>query len=364
MAFKDTVQGLLDKVKTRRADEQPQLMSNRPNGGFSGYQPRMPRSKPAENAAPEHPATGFSGMMPGGVDASVMRQFQQVGGQTGQMAPQPMAPQGQPMQAQAMPQGQPVQGQPMQPPQPHARQPRAQQMAQGMPQRPAQPMQNTGYQSFRPNPAPQMMQTGWQNAYPPQSAQPPQQPQQTGWQGAAQPRQAAQPVQEPQSVDNGLRYFPGSYVDTDGSVYKMVMRVTQITGVASCYRLIEFMQNNEAIIVNAEQIADVMEADRCMDLLFGAAYAMNQNFVRISGKMIYLIAPRQMQVIPFDGMLNMSDEDINRRWPGSNRGYTDGRFAAGQGRQEDFAPAYGQRASRNAAAGAYTDYGGFGSRRR
>jgi len=188
--------------------------------------------------------------------------------------------------------------------------------------------------------------------------------QNTGW----QPVQPPQPVQQQPAqppVDNGLRYFPGAYVTEEGSVYKMVLRVAQITGVASCYRLIEFMQNSEAMIVNAEQISDVMEADRCMDLLFGAAYAMNQNFVRISGKMIYLITPRQMQVIPFDSLLHMSNEDIERRWPGSSRGYQENRFGgfAAKSRQEDFAPAYGQRAARSAQAGAYTDYGGFGMRR-
>lgn len=348
MAFMDKVQGLWQKVTTRsETEQQPQLLSNRANGGFSGYQPKITKRKPADSVQPEHPATGFSGMMPGGVDATVMQQFQQVGGQTGAVPPQQAMPQGQPMQAMQ-------QNRPMAQPQPHARQ------AGPMPQRPVQPqqpMQNTGYQPRHQNPAPQpMQQTGWQPAY---------QPQQTGWQPVQQPQQ---PVPQPQpQADNGLRYFPGAYVTEEGSVYKMVLRVAQITGVASCYRLIEFMQNSEAMIVNAEQIADVMEADRCMDLLFGAAYAMNQNFVRISGKMIYLITPKQVQVVPFDSLLHMSNDDIERRWPGSNRGgqADNARFGgfAPQSRQEDFAPAYGQRASRNAQAGAYTDYGGFGMRR-
>jgi len=346
MAFIDKVQGLLQKVTPRRENEQqPQLLSNRANGGFSGYQPKIPKRKPVENIVPEHPATGFSGMMPGGVDAGVMQQFQQVGGSTGTVQPQ-----------QAMPQQ--MQGRPMAQPQPHARQ------AGPVPQRPAQPqqpLQNTGYQPRHQSPAPQMMHnTSWQPAYKPQQVQ-----QNTGW----QPVQPPQPVQQQPAqppVDNGLRYFPGAYVTEEGSVYKMVLRVAQITGVASCYRLIEFMQNSEAMIVNAEQISDVMEADRCMDLLFGAAYAMNQNFVRISGKMIYLITPKQMQVVPFDSLLHMSNEDIDRRWPGSNRGYQENaRFGgfAQQHRQDDFAPAYGQRANRSAQAGAYTDYGGFGMRR-
>jgi len=147
----------------------------------------------------------------------------------------------------------------------------------------------------------------------------------------------------------------------------MILRVAQITGVASCYRLIEFMQNGEAMIVNAEQISDHVEADRCMDLLFGAAYAMNQSFVRISGKMIYVIAPRQIQVEPFDGLLRMSNEDIERRWPGANAHNQPERGSFGgfapQSRQDDFAPRYGARAAQNPQAGAYTDFGGYSARR-
>ena len=311
MAFMDKVQGLLDKVKTRTADEQPQMMSNRANGGFSGYQPKIVTRKPVE-MVPEHPATGFSGMMPGGVDASVMQQFQQVGGQTGQTPVPPMM-QGQPMQA-------PQQARPAQIPMPHARQAGPVQQAQSQLQHtgyqprhqaPQQPLQQTGWQP-RPQAQPAAQQTGWQPVFQPQQqTQPAAQP---VWQNAQPLQQAQQPQQPAQpQQDNGLRYFPGAYVTEEGSVYKMVLRVAQITGVASCYRLIEFMQNSEAMIVNAEQIADVMEADRCMDLLFGAAYAMNQNFVRISGKMIYLITPKQVQVVPFDSLLHMSNDDIERR---------------------------------------------------
>ena len=139
----------------------------------------------------------------------------------------------------------------------------------------------------------------------------------------------------------------------------MTLRVAQITGIASCYRLLEFMQNNETVIVNAEQITDAMEASRCMDMLFGAAYAMNQNFERIASRMIYLIAPRHVHVLPYESMLHLSQQDIERRWPGSAR-------ASGQearrpaSRQEDFAPAFGQHAAA-APQTQYTGFGGFGA---
>ena len=357
MALKDKVQGLLDKFKTRGDEQQPQLMSNRADGGFSGYQPKLPRRKPADAQA-ETMDTGFFGMMPGGVDANTMQQFQQVGGQTGSMQ-MPPVPQGQPMQPagmqpprpmprQAGPQPQPVQATGFQPrPQP-------------MPQPHRQQGQFTAFQ-----PRPQMMgaqqpggvqQRPQQFGAPTQQTQPPQRPQ------GFQPQQ---PVQQMQPHEGNISFMPGSFVEQNGSVYRMVLRVAQITGVSSCYRLIEFMQNNEAMIVNAEQITDVMEADRCMDLLFGAAYAMQQNFVRVSGKMIYLITPPQVEVTPFDGLRRMSNDDMERRWPGAARSsYQDNSRFGAQPRQEDFSPAFGRHAARSSAqAGAYTDYGGFGVRR-
>lgn len=342
MAFMNSVQGLLDKFKPRRDEQQPQLMSNRADGGFSGYQPKLPRRKPAEAQA-EMVDTGFFGMMPGGVDASTMQQFQQVGGQTGSMQMPPM-PQGQPMQPAAMqpPRPMPRQAGPqMQQVQATAFQPRPQPMPQ--PQRPQ--MQPTGFQQ-RPQ----------QFGAPAQQTPPQQRPQ--GF-------QPPQPVQQMQPNEGNISFMPGSFVEQNGSVYRMVLRVAQITGVSSCYRLIEFMQNNEAMIVNAEQITDVMEADRCMDLLFGAAYAMQQNFVRVSGKMIYLITPPQVEVTPFDGLRRMSNDDMERRWPGAARSaYQDNSRFGTQPRQEDFSPAFGRHAARSSAqAGAYTDYGGFGVRR-
>lgn len=394
MAFKDRLQEMLQKITERKEEQPAQPLSNRPNGGMSGYQPKIPKRQPVQEAPQEHPAAAFASMAPMGVDASAMPRFQQsatfqrfhtaqqaMAHTSAQSARPMMGPQGvnpqqaqpmaqpvQPMAQQAQPMAQPVQSQPM----PQARftgtgrQRAAQQPA------PQQPVQGNGYQprhqAQQTFPQQQPMQgftsrQGAQQPFAPQQAQPVQQP-------MAQFQPAQQPVQpqpaRPQQGEQNVFFFPGTFVGEEGSAYKMVLRVAQITGVPSCYRLIEFMQNSEAMIVNAEQISDVMEANRCMDLLFGAAYAMNQNFVRISGRMIYLIAPAHVHVLPFDSMLSMSREDIERRWPGSNRSAQEPQYSAytSQHRREDFAPAFGRRgAAPNAQAGAYTDYGGFGARK-
>ena len=358
MAFKDKLQELLQKVTAHREGEQ-QPLSNRPNGGVSGYQPKVRRPRPVQEVREEHPAAAFGAMAPRGVNPQMMPPIQQ----NPQMATgrQQMTPPQQPAPQARYNGPQPVQ----QPAQPLQRGGLFRfQHGAAQPQQPSQPQQPVQA------PQPLQQQTAWQQGYtfqqtPVQQGYPQQQsmPQQP-----VQPQPAQQPAQ-PQTADQGnVRYFPGTFVGEGGSAYKMVLRVAQITGVPSCYRLIEFMQNSEAMIVNAEQIADVMEANRCMDLLFGAAYAMNQNFVRISGKMIYLVAPRSMQVLPFDSMLYMSQEDVERRWPGSNRApVQEQRWNSDMTnhyRAEDFAPAYGQRAARSSAqAGAYTDYGGYSAGR-
>ncbi len=156
----------------------------------------------------------------------------------------------------------------------------------------------------------------------------------------------------------------------------MVFRVAQITGVPSCFRVIEFMYNNEAVIVNAEQVTDLVEADRCMDLIFGAACAMKQRLMRVSGKQIYLITPPQVYVAPFEGLRRAGMADIERRWPGAMqpgsqvppvydniRQMPPMQGGFGQPAQGDFAGGAGRRAARNAGhANGYTDFGGFNVR--
>ena len=330
--FKEKMQGLVQKVTTRREEGQRPPLSTMPNGSVSGFVPKVSRRRPEEAPQGAHPATGFVGMVPPGIDPAAMGQYMP-----------PMQP---PQQGAAVPPQQPWGQQP--PQQAYG----SQASSRPMPP-PQQPMSNTmrqgNVQGYQPrHQAPQ--QTGWQPVFP--QNQPFAQPQ-------AAPVQQPAPQQPAHQEGGNVTYFPGTVVGEDGAPYSMTLRVAQITGIASCYRLLEFMQNNETAIVNAEQITDAMEASRCMDMLFGAAYAMNQNFERIASRMIYLIAPRHVHVLPYESMLHLSQQDIERRWPGSAR-------ASGQearrpaSRQEDFAPAFGQHAAA-ASQTQYTGFGGFGA---
>ena len=376
MAFWDDAKNKMKQAMRPKQQDNSPVFSNRADGGFSGYVPKIKREQPDMQHTGYQQArpAGMENMMPVGVDPSVMQGFQPVGGQTGQMPPQ------QPQQG--MPQGftarqpmmnQPPMGQPG---------PQAQQAPFQQPMGAAQPMQ------------------GFTNKQPVFNQQPPM--------GQQMPPQGfTGKVQMPQG-DHQTFAFPGESFVVDGNAYKMVFRVAQITGVPSCFRVIEFMYNNEAVIVNAEQISDLVEADRCMDLIFGAACAMKQRLMRVSGKQIYLITPPQVYVAPFEPLRRAGMADIDRRWPGAMQSGMQPMqgaaqqapqqvpfvqsvqpqgmpwqqaqpqiqaqpMAAGQhttaqprpfARQDDFAGGAGRRASRSAMANGYTDYGGFGLKSR
>lgn len=172
--------------------------------------------------------------------------------------------------------------------------------------------------------------TGFQQAYQTGYQQPVSQGFQTGY---AQPQNAT-PQQERRSRRNrgnqqvnsnnqpagdNLVYFnQNRFVDENGTAYSMMIRVAQPTTTAKCYRLIEFMRAGEIVLVNLEKVQNPQECDRCLDLLFGAAYAMNCEYNRVAEKCIYLISPRSVGVQAFKGLSDMSRKDIETHWPGSN----------------------------------------------
>ena len=377
MAFWDNAKQKMMQAMKPRQQENQGYSPNRADGGFSGYVPKVNRQQMEPNPTSYQQArpAGFENMMPTGVDPSVMQGFQPVGGQTGQVQTQGQPQQGMPQQQ--APFGQTGYQQPMGsqqvPPRPQA-QFQGQQMGAQQPG-PAQPGQ-----AFQHQQAPQQTRPGFGQPAFQHHQQPPRGF--TAKQPAAPQQQA--PVEQPMPAGDGHTFaFPGgdSYV-VDGHAYKLVFRVAQITGVPSCFRVIEFMYNNEAVIVNAEQITDLVEADRCMDLIFGAACAMKQRLMRVSGKQIYLITPPQVYVAPFDNLRRAGMADIERRWPGALQANMQPQQMGAQPfmnnvqplqqpgfgqkpQHEDFAAGAGRRAARNALhTNGYTDYGGFGVKSR
>lgn len=348
MSFWDDAKHKVLQAMKPRQQENQGYTPNRLDGSMSGYTPRVKKSGDEVNQTgfQQGGAQNFAKMVPQGVDASTMQQFRPVA-QTGTVPPQ----QGMPQQAFSQTSyqhaansgmgGQPI-GQ-QTPPRPQA-QFQGQQRV---------PFQNAGAQrGFTTHQAPVPNAQNWQNP------------------NQVQPQQNPAPMQNQHET---FAFTGGDAYVVDGNAYKMVVRVAQITGVPSCFRVIEFMYNNEAVVVNAEQVTDLVEAERCMDLIFGAACAMKLRLMRVSGKQIYLITPPQVCVIPFDNLGRAAVDDINRHWPGAMQANMQPQFNAqrsasniqqmnAQPRQEDFAGSVGRRAARNNMhTNGYTDYGGFGA---
>ena len=131
--------------------------------------------------------------------------------------------------------------------------------------------------------------------------------------------QAQQQPVAPQPPVNNVRYMnQQNFVDQNGTAYSMSIRLAQPLSTSRCYRIIEFMRNGETVLVNTELITDEAESDRCLDLLFGAAYAMDCTFTRVAARCLYLIAPRTVQVQSYASLTDMNQKDNAQRWPMSD----------------------------------------------
>ena len=281
--------------------------SNMANGGFSGYHPNTTRNRVARdtqrqqqvNEAPQ--AEGGAGWDP----------------YTGAVPPQGTGYQ-QPYQQET-----------------GWQQPYQQETAYQQPyqqetgwQQPYQ--QETAYQQ------PYQQETGWQQPYQQETAyqQPYQQTYQmnNAWQGqqsfgmgggygqgTAAYQQNMEPQQSQQPEQSNISYMPGNFVGEDGTAFAHLERIAMLSNVGSCYRIIEFMRNGESVIVNTEQVTDQAECQRCLDLLYGACFAMKCSFTRIASRSIYLLAPATVMVKPYDTIRRMSDQDVNARWPENDR---------------------------------------------
>ena len=192
MAFwDDAKKKMLQAMKPRQQQAEGQgFSSNRADGGFSGYVPKMKKhdDEMGQTGFRQGGAAGYQHMMPDGVDPSTMHQFQPVGGQTGAVPPQ---------------QGMPQQGMP---PQHQQVPPRPQAQFQGQ-----QPMGNV----FQQPEAQGFGRHGFN--------QPVQQPQQ----GFTARQNPVPPQNDPQT----FAFSGGDSYVVDGHAYKMVLRVAQITGV-------------------------------------------------------------------------------------------------------------------------------------
>lgn len=321
MTFKDWTQSMWDKIKARNPFYQEEMESNMANGGFSGYKPNTAKHRAMRETTQQEAVPQQDPMM-AGMNWDPQPQEPAYGGYTSQVQPQ-----------------QPVF-----------------QQATGYQQAAAWPNQGTyqqpmgGYTMNQQTPWPQEPQWPDQNmnAFQPQQGA----AGYMNWQVPPQPTQPAQPA----PVQDNISYMPGNFVGEDGKAYSHCERIAVVANVSMCYRVVEFMRNNESVIVNTEQITDEAENQRCLDLLYGAAFAMKCSFTRVAGKSIYLVAPNTVMVVPYKAIRHISDQDIQSRWPEQEREDRRDRYAradryAARDDRYDRRDAYGRQD--------YNPYGGY-----
>lgn len=122
-----------------------------------------------------------------------------------------------------------------------------------------------------------------------------------------------------EAAENNVLYMnQGGFVDENGTAYRMVMRLAQPLSTSKCYRIIEFMRNGETVLVNTEMIKEDREVTRCLDLLYGASYALNCTCTRAASRCLYVISPRDVHVLPYASLEDLNQRDAAQRWPGSD----------------------------------------------
>ena len=268
MSFMDKLLQLKDMIRgdaEQQGKPKYERMSNLSTGGFAGYKPQQGErhrrsARSPQNPQPEQQAAEYYGQQPWGP-------------QTGMQ--QPSQPQGgyQPQNGFVSPQAD----------------------SNGYVQQPYSYTQNSG-----------SMYSGPYQGNEAQSGQ---------WAPPAQP-ETSQPVR-PQGMPDNVIPMPGLQQDAQGQVWKHREIVAQPTSAATCYRLIEFMHQGMTVIVNTELIADQREVQRCLDILFGAAFTMDCGFHRIAARSIYMITPRNVSVDAYENIRQVNNEDIGNRWPGA-----------------------------------------------
>lgn len=181
---------------------------------------------------------------------------------------------------------------------------------------------------------------------------------------AQQPTQPPQPAQPQQPVPDNISYMPGA------KEAMHTVRVAQVTGVAECYKLMENLRNNETVVVNLDLVPDNAEIDRCLDLLYGACYALQCQFNQISQRNVYLLTPGSVHVQNAENLQRQSELERDNRWPDpGNLAYRQRVAAREQSAysygQSSYAPSYpsygsmGRRVGSRSSAMEYTDFGGF-----
>lgn len=266
MALKDWVQPMWDKIKARSPFAQDDVQSNMSNGGHCGYRPNTAKHRPLREQDRQEP-TMNTGYVPTQNEPTMGQDWY-----TGTVPP----PQATGYQQTNQP--------------------------------PYQPTQATGYQPMDSG----VGGYGTQRQHYGNTVNFPG--------GTQTPNQPTQPRPQQQPPADNISYLPGYFVGDDGRAFRHCERVAIVNNLSMCYKVMECMRNGESVVFVTEQIADEEELQRCLDLLYGACFAMQYSFTKVSSKSIYLLAPASVLVVPYQAVRQMNNQESMARW---GRAYQD-----------------------------------------
>lgn len=123
------------------------------------------------------------------------------------------------------------------------------------------------------------------------------------WADNARQQQMSREQEELAAQQGAHSYLNVAFEQPDGSRARHLERVLQLTDLAGCVRVMEFMRNTESVIVNTEAIASEAEVQRVVDILSGAAFTLGYSLTKITmTRRAYLLAPACVCVMQDDRM--------------------------------------------------------------
>lgn len=193
---------------------------------------------------------------------------------------------------------------------------------------------------------------------------------------SSRPFYAGNPAQMPSSRENAVQepdygyvktgnisYMPGITPGTDGE--QMCIRILSLTGLKSCYDAIENMKNGESLILTLDAIGNESEILRCQDMLAGAAFTLGCRIRPLQGSRMVLVTPEQVRVYPEEARQRPAAVAVPNMPPQEAPQVRVRRSVQNEGRWQESVrfdqtgnnPYTGRMP---AAAGAYSNFGGFG----
>ncbi len=189
-------------------------------------------------------------------------------------------------------------------------------------------------------------------------------------QAAQQEYRAAYAAGQEKRDEGNISYMPGNYSPDAGSSFTHIEHILTMTSLRSCYEAIECMKNGETLIITMDTIAHDSESIRCQDMLAGAAFTLGCSVRMLHAGTVVVIAPAGVKILPeqrraswIDPMaMPYTSQAVQPQIQAMERERRVSQNAVGWDRafNETYRSYNPYTGSMPAAAGDYSNYGGYG----